>query len=472
MSENDLKKITSENNYKKNTRNVSMSIGLTPETVSRVTEAIEKNNFQGAMDIALSLHPADTADLLETLTSLNRSLLVQKISKYIAPEVLPALSVPVLTEVLELLSNRRLVSILEKLETDDSAYVLEICEEPKRKKILSQTPKSIRSLLVQALEFEENTAGRLMQRNYVSVPLYWNIGQIIDYLRDSKHIPDEFYALFVVDPKHTPVGTVPLHRAMRSNRNVSVSDVMTEEPKVIQVNTDQEDVAFVFDQYGLTSAPVVDLRGRLIGMITIDDVVDVIREEAEEDILRLGGVISDSDIYMAALQTARSRFLWLSLNLLTAIMASISIGFFSGTLEHMVALAILMPIVASMGGNAGTQTLTVAVRAMATRELTASNSIRIFGKEILVGAYNGVVFATITGLVASMWFGNALLGIVIALAMMFNLIIAGTFGAAIPMILSRYKIDPAIGATVILTTITDVIGFVVFLGLADLFLVS
>ena len=472
MSENDLKKITSENNYKKNTRNVSMSIGLTPETVSRVTEAIEKNNFQGAMDIALSLHPADTADLLETLTSLNRSLLVQKISKYIAPEVLPALSVPVLTEVLELLSNRRLVSILEKLETDDSAYVLEICEEPKRKKILSQTPKSIRSLLVQALEFEENTAGRLMQRNYVSVPLYWNIGQIIDYLRDSKHIPDEFYALFVVDPKHTPVGTVPLHRAMRSNRNVSVSDVMTEEPKVIQVNTDQEDVAFVFDQYGLTSAPVVDLRGRLIGMITIDDVVDVIREEAEEDILRLGGVISDSDIYMAALQTARSRFLWLSLNLLTAIMASISIGFFSGTLEHMVALAILMPIVASMGGNAGTQTLTVAVRAMATRELTASNSIRIFGKEILVGAYNGVVFATITGLVASIWFGNALLGIVIALAMMFNLIIAGTFGAAIPMILSRYKIDPAIGATVILTTITDVIGFVVFLGLADLFLVS
>ena len=335
-----------------------------------------------------------------------------------------------------------------------------------------QTPKNIRSLLVQALDFEENTAGRLMQRDYVSVPLYWNIGQVIDYLRESRHIPDEFYALFVVDPKHTPVGTVPLHRAMRSSRNVSVLEVMTKEPKIIQVNTDQEDVAFVFDQYGLTSAPVVDLRGRLIGMITIDDVVDVIREEAEEDILRLGGVIADSDIYMAALQTARSRFLWLSLNLLTAIIASISIGFFSGTLEQMVALAILMPIVASMGGNAGTQTLTVAVRAMATRELTASNSIRIFGKEILVGAYNGVVFAVITGLVASLWFQDNFLGIVIALAMLFNLIIAGTFGAAIPMILSRYKIDPAIGATVILTTITDVIGFVVFLGLADLFLVS
>ena len=472
MSDHDLKKITLENNDFEQYKNLSVSIGLTPEVVSEVAQALEENNYKGAVDISLSLHPADTADLLEKLTSLNRSILVKKISKYIIPEVLPALSVPVLTEVLELLSNRRIVSILEKLETDDAAYVLEICEQPKRQKILMQTPKNIRSLLVQALDFEENTAGRLMQRDYVSVPLYWNIGQVIDYLRESRHIPDEFYALFVVDPKHTPVGTVPLHRAMRSSRNVSVLEVMTKEPKIIQVNTDQEDVAFVFDQYGLTSAPVVDLRGRLIGMITIDDVVDVIREEAEEDILRLGGVIADSDIYMAALQTARSRFLWLSLNLLTAIIASISIGFFSGTLEQMVALAILMPIVASMGGNAGTQTLTVAVRAMATRELTASNSIRIFGKEILVGAYNGVVFAVITGLVASLWFQDNFLGIVIALAMLFNLIIAGTFGAAIPMILSRYKIDPAIGATVILTTITDVIGFVVFLGLADLFLVS
>ena len=245
-----------------------------------------------------------------------------------------------------------------------------------------------------------------------------------------------------------------------------ISNIMTTNPKIINVSDSRQDIAFIFDQYELTSAPVVDQRGRLVGMITIDDVVDLIREKADEDILKLGGVSGEGDLYMAAFKTARSRFGWLGINLITAIMASIAIALFETTIEKLVSLAILMPIVASMGGNAGTQTLTVAVRAMATRELTSSNAFRIFGKEILVGLYNGLFFAFLIGIITGLWFGDYLLGIIIAFAMLFNLILAGTFGAAIPIILSYFKIDPAVAATVILTTVTDILGFVIFLGLA------
>ena len=237
-------------------------------------------------------------------------------------------------------------------------------------------------------------------------------------------------------------------------------------PKIIRVGDKRQDIAFIFDQYELTSAPVVDQRGRLVGMITVDDVVDLIRQKADEDILKLGGVSGEGDLYLAAFKTARSRFGWLGINLVTAIMASVAIAIFETTLEKLVSLAILMPIVASMGGNAGTQTLTVAVRAMATRELTSSNSFRVFGKEILVGIYNGLFFAVLIGVITGLWFGDYLLGIIIAFAMLFNLVLAGTFGAAIPIMLSYFKVDPAVAATVLLTTITDILGFVIFLGLA------
>ncbi len=246
---------------------------------------------------------------------------------------------------------------------------------------------------------------------------------------------------------------------------------MTTNPKIVSVNDKREDIGFLFDQYELTSAPVVDARGRLIGMITVDDVVDLIRQKADEDMHKLGGVTGEGDLYLAAFKTARSRFGWLAINLITAILASISIAFFETALDKLVSLAILMPIVASMGGNAGTQTLTVAVRAMATRELTSSNSLRVFGKEILVGAYNGIFFALLIGIVTGLWFKDYLLGSIIAFAMLFNLILAGTFGAAIPLILSYFKIDPAVAATVILTTITDILGFVIFLALANYLLI-
>ena len=251
-----------------------------------------------------------------------------------------------------------------------------------------------------------------------------------------------------------PVGTIPLHKLMRSERKVILSDIMIEEPVIVPVTMDQEDVAFLFEQYDLTSAPVVNSQKRLIGMVTVDDVVEVIQEEAEEDMLKLAGISGDTDLYLAAWQTARSRFSWLFVNLLTAILASIAIGLFEGTIKQIVALAILMPIVASMGGNAGTQTLTVAVRALATRELNQSNAMRVFGKEILVGFINGLIFAIIVGLVAALWFGESGLGIVIALAMLFNLFVAGFFGAAIPLLLQRWKIDPALGASILSVSYT------------------
>ena len=376
------------------------------------------------------------------------------------------MNVPILISIIEYFSLEHLIKMLSTLDTDDVTYVLEICDEDLRKKVLLGMPNDLKRLIKKSLNYSEDSAGRIMQTDYVSVPVNWTIGKVIDYLRLSKAVPDEFYALFAVDSRHVPVGTVPLYIAMRKERDAKISDIMTTNPKIIRVGDKRQDIAFLFDQYELTSAPVVDQRGRLVGMITVDDVVDLIRQKADEDILKLGGVSGEGDLYLAAFKTARSRFGWLGINLLTAIMASVAIAIFETTLEKLVSLAILMPIVASMGGNAGTQTLTVAVRAMATRELTSSNSFRVFGKEILVGLYNGLFFAFLIGIITGLWFGDYLLGLIIAFAMLFNLILAGTFGAAIPIMLSYFKVDPAVAATVLLTTITDILGFVIFLGLA------
>ena len=381
-------------------------------------------------------------------------------------EILPSMNVPILVSIIEYFNLEHLIKMLSTLDTDDITYVLEICDDDLRKKILLGMPNELKKLIKKSLNYSEDSAGRIMQTDYVSVPVNWTIGKVIDYLRLSKAVPDEFYALFAVDSRHVPVGTVPLYIAMRKERDTKISDIMTTNPKIIRVGDKRQDIAFIFDQYELTSAPVVDQRGRLVGMITVDDVVDLIRQKADEDILKLGGVTGEGDLYLAAFKTARSRFGWLGINLVTAIMASIAIAIFETTLEKLVSLAILMPIVASMGGNAGTQTLTVAVRAMATRELTSSNSFRIFGKEILVGIYNGLFFAFIIGIITGLWFDDYLLGLIIAFAMLFNLILAGTFGAAIPIMLSYFKVDPAVAATVLLTTITDILGFVIFLGLA------
>ena len=321
-----------------------------------------------------------------------------------------------------------------------------------------------------ALSYPQDSAGRLMQREIVTVPENWRVGDTIDYMRArAAQLPRDFYDIFVVDDERYPVGVLPLSRLMRSRRPIEVSDIMQRVFLSISLTTDQEDVAHVFRKYGLVSAPVVDEDGRLVGVITVDDVVDVIQEEAEEDIMHLGGVRED-DFYAAVFDTTHTRFSWLLINLGTAIVASIVIGLFDAVIERVVALAVLMPIVASMGGNAGTQTLTVAVRALAMKELTPTNAARIVVKEVLVGGVNGLLFAIVMGLVAWLWFGDPALGGIIAAAMIINLLIAGFAGTVVPIALDRLKIDPAIASTVVLTSVTDVVGFLAFLGLGALVL--
>ena len=453
-------------NLKKNNIANNNSIGITSQIVSDIIAYVDNNKKEKVIAFLNKIHPADAADLLEMLSEEYRKKVIFMLSDKFPAETLPSMNVPILVSIIEYFNLEHLIKMLSTLDTDDITYVLEICDEDLRKKVLLGMPNDLKKLIKKSLNYSEDSAGRIMQTDYVSVPVNWNIGQVIDYLRLSKVVPDEFYALFAVDSRHVPVGTVPLYIAMRKGREAKISDIMTTNPKIIRVGDKRQDIAFIFDQYELTSAPVVDQRGRLVGMITVDDVVDLIRQKADEDILKLGGVTGEGDLYLAAFKTARSRFGWLGINLVTAIMASVSIAIFETTLEKLVSLAILMPIVASMGGNAGTQTLTVAVRAMATRELTSSNSFRVFGKEILVGIYNGLFFAFLIGIITGFWFEDYLLGLIIAFAMLFNLILAGTFGAAIPIILSYFKVDPAVAATVLLTTITDILGFVIFLGLA------
>jgi magnesium transporter len=447
---------------------------LHPELIERVAEAVDRGDGERLAALVEPLHNADIADLLQNLSPDRRRAFVRTTRDTFEPEILAELDETVRDEVIEELGLRETAAAVAELETDDAVLVLAELDEEEKRRVLEEIPAEDRTLIEAGLAYREFTAGRLMRRELVAVPTFWTVGDTIDHLRhvaevEEEALPEEFFDIFVVDPAHRPIGAVTLSRLLRSRRPVPLTDIMQTDLKVIRTDTDQEDVAFLFRQRDLTSAPVVDGGGRLVGVITIDDVVDVIDEEHEDDIMRLGG-ISQDDFYSDTIDTARSRFTWLLVNLGTAILASLVIGLFEATIEQMVALAVLMPIVASMGGNAGTQTLTVAVRALATHELTAANATRVIGKELLVGVVNGGLFAMITGAITWLWFGNPGIATVIALAMIVNLIAAALFGAVIPLFLERAGIDPAVSSSVFLTTITDVVGFFAFLGLAALVL--
>ena len=432
----------------------------------------------GVRTLMAELHPADAADLLERLGADERARVVEILRSDFDSEILSELDETVRDHVVECLGVENVAAFIVGMDSDDALEVVEELDEDEQQQVLDAIPVGDRTLIEEGLSYPEDSAGRLMQREVVTIPTFWNVGETIDFLRKSadrddgegeNELPTQFYDLFVVDPSHKPVGTIPLSRILRTRRPVSVTDIMETEMKLLPVTTDQEDVAFVFRQRDLVSAPVVDDGGRLVGAVTIDDVVDVIDEEHEEDIMLLGGVKED-DLYDATLDTTRARFMWLLINLGTAILASIVIGLFDATLEQMVALAVLMPIVASMGGNAGTQSLTVAVRALAMKELTSTNAVRVIGKEALVGVFNGILFAVLIGIVVWLWFGSVGLGVVIGLAMIVNMFVAGLAGTTIPLALDRMGIDPAVASSVFLTTLTDVVGFFVFLGLAALLL--
>ncbi|WP_339714786.1 magnesium transporter [uncultured Sneathiella sp.] len=445
--------------------NAAPAYGLNDEIVQEIQDAIEREDAAFIHEQLEDWYSADTADLIEQLKPKLRLPFLQIMAGRLDPDVYSDLDENVRDHLVDDMDAAEIAAFVNELEIDDAVDVLEDLEEDEQRDVLREIPADDRAALQEGLSYGEDSAGRLMQRNLIAVPEYWNIGQTIDYLRDTDDLPDEFYEIFVVDPRHHPIGTIPLNHAMRSKRQVAVRDIMDEEQKLIPVDMDQEDVAYLFQQYRLTSAAVVNADGALIGVITVDDIVDVISEEAEEDILRLGGV-SEDDLFGSIWSTSRSRFLWLFVNLLTAIAASVAISFFDATMEAIIALAVLMPIVASMGGNAGTQTMTVAVRALATKELTAANMFRILSKETVVALLNGVVFAVLIGAIAWVWFESSQIGMIIATAMVFNILIAGIAGMLVPVTLDRMNIDPAIASSVFVTTVTDIVGFVAFLGLA------
>ncbi len=443
--------------------------GLTDELIWAIRAALDVGATTEAAALASTLHVADQADLLEQLGKEQRAALVLEIRSELDPQLLTHLDGVVRGEVLEQLSPEEIGAAIAELETDDAIDLLEDLEKPKRKALIKALPVPDRVAIEQGLTYPEDSAGRLMQRQLVVAPAFWTVGQTIDYLRADGDLPDEFYDIYIVDPKFRPVGSIPLSRILRSKRKVHLNELVMKELHTVPVDMDQEDVSFRFSQYDLISMPVVDSDGRLLGVITIDDVVEVIEEEAEEDILRLGGV-SETDIFASPIKTSVRRFPWLLINLATAVLASIVIAQFEGAISQVVALAVLMPIVASMGGNAGTQTLTVVVRALAVREVTAANAFRVLLKETLAGSINGLLFMAAGLAVAFLWYGDPLLGLLFGIAMVTTLVAGVLAGVCIPLLLDKLGFDPAVSSGVFLTTVTDVVGFFSFLGLAAYYL--
>jgi magnesium transporter len=360
-------------------------------------------------------------------------------------------------------------SAIRKLDTDDAVYLLEDLDREDRAEILSKVSREDRAVLNRALEYPEETAGRLMQTEFVAVPEFWTVGRVVDHVRSARGLPSSFVEIYVTDEGFHLKGALPLSRLMRSRRDKKIADIMDSEQTVFSVSEPQNEVAYKFEQYNLVSAAVIDASGLLVGMLMVDDVLDVIQQRNEEDMLRLGGVAADEDITGSVIETTRLRFTWLFVNLLTAVLASWVISWFDATIQQMVSLAVLMPIVASMGGNAGTQTLTVAVRALATRQLGPFNMVRVVLRECQVGLINGLLFAIIVGLFVWFWFGFSNLGLIIGSAMVINLLVAALAGILLPLILDHFGIDPAISSVVFLTTVTDVVGYFSFLGLAKIF---
>ncbi len=447
-------------------------VHLSRSFVALVQEVIAEGDKGRLIDITSELHAADVADILEILSKSDRQTYLDLVGEALDPDVLFEIEGIAQEEVYEQLPNTQLAEAVNELETDEAVYVLEELGADDRAEVMSALDADDRVAIEESLNYPEDSAGRLMQRELVALPEFWTIGQTIDYLRredENETMPDDFYDVFVVDPGHRLVGTLPVSRIMRSLRTRTLNEIMEHEPYVLDVLADQEEVAYQFTKYHLISAGVVDASRRLVGVITVDDVVEVIEEEAQEDIMALAGV-GETGLNESLRDMAKGRFIWLFVNLGTAVLASLVIGLFDTTIEEMVALAILMPIVASMGGNAATQTMTVAVRAIATKDLSSVNAVRVLSREVLVASLNGVILAIISGLFAWIWFNNPMLGFVFASAMVFNLISAGLCGILVPMSLNKVGVDPAIASSVFVTTITDVIGFFAFLGLASIWL--
>jgi magnesium transporter len=442
---------------------------LKPEFVSEVMDRVEAGDAEGARALVEPLHPADVADLFELVDYDDRRALAGALADLLDGDVLAEMNEHVREELIDALEPHQVAEIAGELETDDAVAIIEDMEEEEQRAVLRALDPDDRAAIEEALSYPEETAGRLMRRDAVAVPEHWTVGDVIDFLRAGEELTTDFWEVFVVDPAHRPVGTCLLSWILRTPRRIAVADVMKREQTLIPADMDQEEVALRFQKYALISAAVVDAAGRLVGMITADDVVHIIQEEASEDALLLSGAGTEGDINEPVIDSYKARVRWLIANLGTALVASTIISLFEGAIAQMVALAVLMPIVAGVGGNAGTQTLAVTVRALATNQLTQSNRWRAVWREIRVALLNGASIAVIIGVGVSLVFGNPLLGAVIAAAMMANIMLAGLAGVLVPLSLERAGADPAVASSVFVTMVTDSMGFLVFLGLAVAF---
>ena len=441
------------------------------EFISIFSDKIKSSDIKFINQTLADLHPSDVANLIENLSSETRAKLLEIEEFDIEPEIFIEINESIQSEVLQLLSSDSVSKIIKRLESDNAISILENLSSDKKKLVLDKLPPKDRFLLEEGLSYPEDSAARIMQREFTAVPSDWSVGQTIDYLRESKDLPEEFLEIFVVDNDFKPIGIVPSSRVLRTPREKKMNTIMREMPVLIPVNMDKEEVGHTFENYNLVSAGVINKNNKLVGMITADDIVTVVQEEAEEDVLRLAGV-GDEEITDSVLIKTKRRFNWLLLNLFTALLATWVISMFGASIEQMVALAFLMPIVASMGGNAGMQTLAVTIRAIATKELSSGNFNKIVGKEFLIGILNGIIFAIITAVIVQFWFKEFKLSLLIGISMVLNMIVAGLFGILVPVSLKKVNIDPALASSVFVTTITDVIGFLSFLGIGSyLFLV-
>lgn len=433
--------------------------------LARVRAAIEAEEIEFLRRDVARLHDSELGHLLEALNADQRMELVRLLGDAFDMTALTQVDEAIRREIVDQLPNEQIAHGIGELDSDDAVYILEDLDQQDRDEILSQMPFVERVRLRRALDYPESSAGRRMQTEFVAVPPFWTVGQTLDYLRDEKELPDAFSQIFVIDPTFKLLGSLALDRFLRTSRQTKIEAIMEESYHPISAEMDQEEAAQLFEQYDLLSAAVIDGAGRLVGVLTIDNIVDVIHEEADEDIKRLGGV-GDEELSDNVVSTVKSRFLWLAVNLLTAILSSSIISIFDGSIEKMIALAVLMPIVASMGGNAGTQTMTVTVRALATGDLDIYNAARIIRREASVGFLNGILFAIIMGAIATIWFHDFQLGVVVGAAMIINLVAAALGGILLPLLLDRLGADPAIASSAFVTTVTDCTGYFAFLGIA------
>ena len=452
----------------KKIKDKKVNIEFNKEFIKIIEEKIKLSDSQFIDNSLKELHPSDSADIIENLSIENRSKLIELEGFNIEPEIFVELNESIQSEILLLLSINSIANLLKKLESDDAITILENIDQSKKDSVLNLLPPQDRFLLEEGLGYPEDSAARIMQREFTAIPSNWSVGQTIDYLRESKNLPDEFLEIFIVDTDFKPIGTVPSSKVLRTPRDNKMNSIMREMQVLIPVNMDQEEVGHTFENYNLTSAGVVDKNNKLVGMITSDDILTIVKEEAEEDVLRLAGV-GDEEITDGIFKKTKRRFNWLLLNLFTAFLATWVISIFGATIEQMVALAFLMPIVASMGGNAGMQTLAVTIRAIATQKLSSANISKTVSKEFAIGILNGIIFAIISSVIVFLWFKDLNLSIIIAVSMILNMIVAGLFGILVPVTLKKFKVDPAISSSVFVTTITDVIGFLSFLGVGAYF---